>query len=119
MNELEKQKRSAEYLLFDLDDASEKEAELEAEIERFERWAEQVRPKLTDPNYEPEYAELRLAIRILGIQAIIYPTQGEWPFRCAIDITVPEVMKKVDCFKADGSAMPTSSEAKRISRRTI
>jgi DNA invertase Pin-like site-specific DNA recombinase len=119
MNELEKRKRSAEYLLFDLDDASEKEAELEAEIQRFEHWAEQVRPKLADATYEPEYGELRLAIRVLGIRATIYPTQGDWPFRCAIDITVPEVMKKVDCVMADGSAMPTSSEAKRIRRRTI
>ncbi len=119
MNGLERRKRSAEYLLYDLDDTQEKEAALEAEIQRFEAWAEAVRPKLTDPTYTPEYQELRLAIRVLGIKAIIYPTQGDWPFRCAIDITIPEVMKKMDCFMADGSAMPTSSDAKRIRRRTI
>jgi DNA invertase Pin-like site-specific DNA recombinase len=118
LNGLERQKRKAEYLLLDLDDDAEKEADLEKEIQRFETWAEAVRPKLADPTYEPGYQELRLAIRILGIRAIIYPTQGDWPFRCAIDITVPEIMKKLDCFNADGSAMPTSSEAKRIRRRT-
>jgi DNA invertase Pin-like site-specific DNA recombinase len=119
MNGLEQQKRKAEYLLYGLDDTDEREAELEKEILRFEAWAEEVRPKLTDPTYEPSYQELRLAIRILGIKAIIYPTIGNWPFRCALDITVPKVLEKLDCVMADGSAMPTSSEAKRIRRRTI
>ncbi len=119
MNGLEQRKRKAEYLLYDLDDISEREEELEKEIQRFELWAAEVRPKLTDPTYEPTYQELRLAIRILGIKAIIYPTQGDYPFRCVIDITVPEVFKKLDCVMADGSAIPTSSEANRISRRTM
>jgi len=119
MNGLERRKRAAEYLLYDMDEDVEKEGELEAEIQRFERWAEAVRPKLTDPNYEPEYQELRLVVRVLGIRATIYPTQGDWPFRCDIVATVPEIAKKLDCFNACGSAMPTSSEAKRIRRRTI
>ena len=119
MNGLEQRKRKAEYLLYDLDDADEREEELEKEIQRFEDWAAEVRPKLTDSTYEPSYQELRLAIRILGIKAIIYPTQGDWPFRCALDITVPKVLEKLDCLMAEGSAMPTSSEAKRIRRRTM
>ena len=119
MNGLEKQKRNAEFLLFDIDDADEREAALEEEIQRFETWAEEVRPKLTDPTYEPNYDELRFAIRILGIRAIIYPTQGKWPFRCAIDITVPKVMEKLVNVMDDGSAMPTSSVAMRIRRRTM
>ena len=119
MNGLEQRKRKAEYLLYDLDDASEKEADLEKEIQRFELWAEEVRPKLTDLTYEPTYQEIRLCIRVLGIRATIFPTQGDWPFRCAIDITVPEVLKKLDSIMTDGSAIPTSSEAKRIRRRTI
>jgi len=92
-------------LLYDMDEDVEKEGELEAEIQRFERWAEAVRPKLTDPNYEPEYQELRLAVRVLGIRATIYPTQGDWPFRCDIVATVPEIAKKLDCFNACGQAM--------------
>jgi DNA invertase Pin-like site-specific DNA recombinase len=119
MNGLEQRKRNAEYLLYDLDDAQQHEAQLEKEIQRFELWAAEVRPKLTDPKYEPTYQELRLAIRVLGIKAIIYPTQGDWPFRCAIDITVPAVFQKLDCVMTDGSAIPTSSEAKRIRRRTM
>jgi DNA invertase Pin-like site-specific DNA recombinase len=119
MNGLEKRKRSAEYLLYDMDGDQEKETALEEEIQRFEKWAEAVRPNLTDPTYEPTYQELRLAIRILGIRAIIYPTQGDWPFRCDVVATVPEIAKKLNCFMDSGSAMPTSSEAKRIRRRTI
>jgi DNA invertase Pin-like site-specific DNA recombinase len=119
MNGLEKRKRNAEYLLQDMDNSDEKEAALESEIVRFEHWAEQVRPKLINLSYQPEYEELRLAIRVLGIKATIYPTQGDWPFRCDIVVTVPEIAKKLDCFLADGSAIPTSSEAKRIRRRTI
>jgi hypothetical protein len=102
MNELEKQKRDVELLLFDLSEIDEKEAALEAEIKRFETWAEQVRPQLTDPSYKPTYQELRLAIRILGIRATVYPTKGDWLFRCNIDITIPEIMKKLDCVKDDG-----------------
>jgi hypothetical protein len=119
MNALEKRKRAAEYLLSDMDEDVEKEQALEEEIQRFEKWAEAVRPKLTDPTYEPTYQELRLAVRVLGIRATIFPTQGDWPVRCDIVVTIPEIAKKLDCFMADGSAIPTSSEAKRIRRRTI
>jgi site-specific DNA recombinase len=119
MNALERRKRNAEYMLHDIDDDEEKETALEEEIQRFENWAEAVRPKLTDPTYEPTYQELRLTIRILGIRATIFPTQGDWPFRCDIAVTIPEIMKRLDCFMTDGSAIPTSSEAKRIRRRTI
>ena len=74
--------------------------ELEVELVKFETWAEQVRPFLTDPEYLKTalYDELRLAIRILGIRVTVFPTQGEWEYRYKIAITVPEVRKKLDCF---------------------
>lgn len=96
MNGLEKQKRQAELLLLDLDETDEQEEELEKEIQRFERWAEGVRPLLTDPTYVPSYRELRLAIRVLGIQCVVFPTGGNYPFRHQLEIMIPEVMKTLD-----------------------
>jgi hypothetical protein len=74
-------------LMQDLEDDAEERAKLEAEIVRFEKWAEEVRPNLTDPSYmeTASYSELRLAIRILGIVVTVYPSQGEWPYRFNID----------------------------------
>lgn len=96
MNALELQKRQTEALLFDSEDEKEKEEELEKAIVKFETWVEQVRPQLTDPTYTPTWDELRLAIRIIGIKVTVYPSQGDYPYRRQIDVTVPEVMKKLD-----------------------
>jgi DNA invertase Pin-like site-specific DNA recombinase len=96
MNALELQKRQAESMLFDLEDESERQAKLEEEIIKFEKWAEQVRPLLTDCTYVPSWEELRLAIRILGIRVTVYPTKGDYPYRHQIDVTIPEIMKKID-----------------------
>jgi hypothetical protein len=41
------------------------------------------------------YEELRLAIRILGLRVMVYPTVGEWPYRYHIEVTVSEIMKKL------------------------
>lgn len=94
MNGLEKQKRQAELLLSDFDVKDETEEELEKEIQRFEQWAESVRPQLTDPTYKPTYQELRLAIRILGIRVIVYPSGGgNHPYRRKINVTIPKIME--------------------------
>lgn len=93
MNGLETQKRKAELLLSDFDVEDETAEELEKEIQRFEQWAEGVRPQLTDPTYEPTYQELRLAIRIIGIRVIVFPSGPEHPFRRRIDVTIPKIMK--------------------------
>ncbi|HEY7348349.1 MAG TPA: recombinase family protein [Ktedonobacterales bacterium] len=107
MNELEKQKRDLEGILYSVQDQEEENAKLEAEIVKFEQWAANVRPLLTDPSYIPTYIELRLAVRILGIKAVVYPTKGEWPFRYQIDVTVPEIMRQLHCIIADGCAYLT------------
>jgi hypothetical protein len=97
MEELERQQREAESLLYDIEDEQEEQAKLEAEIVRFEEWFESVRPSLSDPTYmvKAGYEELRLAIKILGIVALIYPQRGDWPFRWRIVATIPEIMKKI------------------------
>ncbi len=116
MNALEKKKRAAEMLLFDLSDNDEHEEELEKEIVRFEIWAKQVRPNLSDPNYQASYQELRLAIRVLGIRAIVYPTIGEWPWRCKIDTMIPEIMRKLDGDATESVFLEKGSSVKDRSR---
>lgn len=97
MEELEKQQREAESLLYDIEDEQEEQAKLEAEIVRFEEWFEEVKPSLSDPTYMTKagYEELRLAVKVLGIVAFIYPQRGDWPFRCHITATIPKIMKKI------------------------
>jgi hypothetical protein len=86
---VERQKREAEALIYDIEEDDEERAEVEAEIVKFEKWVKKVQPLLTDPTYTPSYEEMRLAVRILGVNAKVYPTKGEWPFRYQIDIYDP------------------------------
>ncbi|HLZ58858.1 MAG TPA: hypothetical protein VKR06_18100, partial [Ktedonosporobacter sp.] len=96
MNGLEKQKRDAQLLLLQFETTDEEEQALEEEIQRFEKWAEEVRPLLTDPTYKPTYQELRLAVRVLGLRATVYPLKGgDYPYHGNIDVMIPEVMKKI------------------------
>ena len=96
MNELEKSKREAEAMLYDLDDDAEEWEEIEKELAKFETWVAKVQPYLTDPTYTPSYDELRLAVRILGLRVTVFPTNGDWPYRYQIEVTVPEVLAKVN-----------------------
>lgn len=43
-----------------------------------------------------EYAELRLAIKILGIKVKVFPLHGDYPYRYQIDVTVPEVLARMN-----------------------
>jgi DNA invertase Pin-like site-specific DNA recombinase len=97
LENLEKRLREAEAMLIDFDEDEEDKALLEAEIVRFEEWAERVRPNLSDPKYldKASYEELRLAVRIIGLTAIIYPMHGGYPFRSRIESRPPEIMKKL------------------------
>lgn len=98
MQNLGKQKREAEAMLYNLEEAQEEREEIEEELVKFEQWVEKVKPHLTDPVYmaNASYEELRLAVRILGLKTTIFPTSGDWPYRHHIDVTVPAVMAKVN-----------------------
>jgi len=98
MKDLEKQKREAEALLYDIAEDDEERSEVEQEIVKFEQWVEKVQPLLTDPNYNPSYEEIRLAVRILGLKATVFPTIGDWPFRYQIDITIPAIVAKMKSY---------------------
>lgn len=39
------------------------------------------------------YDELRLAVRILGLTAVVFPTHGDYPFRYKIEVGPPKIMK--------------------------
>jgi DNA invertase Pin-like site-specific DNA recombinase len=94
IEELGREKREAEKLRYALEDDAQEREEIEKELVRFEAWVERVRPDLTNPDYQATYSELRTAIRILGIRCIVYPTQGDWPFRHQIVATVPEILAR-------------------------
>jgi hypothetical protein len=98
MNDQENQKRSAERLLFAIEDDEAEKAAIEAELTKFERWAQEVRPHLANPDYlkTASYEELRLAVRISGIRVTVFPTTGNYEHRFYIDVTEPEVMKKLN-----------------------
>jgi DNA invertase Pin-like site-specific DNA recombinase len=98
LNNLERQKREAEVMLFDLDDEEEIKNKLAAEIARFEKWADEVRPLLTNPEYTPTYEEMRFAIRILGITATVYPVKGDYPERFTIDVRPPDIVSLLSCY---------------------
>ena len=50
-----------------------------------------VRPALGNSAYTPSYEELRLAVRIIGIHAIVFPLRGEYPFRYKIEVRPPKI----------------------------
>jgi len=97
MNALEQERRDTEGLLYVVVDEEDECSKIEKEIARFETWANRLRESLNDPSYDPtkDYEGLRLAVRILGLECVVYPTQGDWPFRMNIDITVPELANVV------------------------
>lgn len=97
MNELENQKRSAEKLLYAIEDDEAAKAEVEAELVKFEQWTQEVRPFLSDPACleKASYEELRLAVRTIGIRVVVWPTSVEAKRRFCVDVAVPEVMKKL------------------------
>lgn len=92
LKQLEKQKHDAEAMLFSIEEDAEERELIEAEIVKFEQWVEKVRPLLTDQTYTPTYEEQRLAVRIIGIRATVFPDHGDHPFRKRIDVAPPAVM---------------------------
>src|SRR2546421_4042728 len=128
MNGLEKQRRDAQLLLAQFDETDEEDVALEAEIQRFEKWAEDVRPNLSDPSYveKAPYSELRLAVRVLGIKCVVYPGSGDYPHNGGqLVVTIPKVMEKLTCVNIDslmwrvvswGSARKTGPTSKTRSK---
>jgi DNA invertase Pin-like site-specific DNA recombinase len=105
LKDLEQQKRKAEALIYDFEEDEEERAAIEAEVVKFEHWIGNVAPKLTDPSYQPTYEEMRLAVRIMGIHAEVFPTGEECPQsafvdgqpqRAFVDAQPPRIMNKLE-----------------------
>jgi site-specific DNA recombinase len=77
---LEKDKRNIERLLEMEEGDIEQERAIQQEIDKFIAWCDTVRPFIDDSEYHPTYDEKRKAILILGIRAIIYPSDHETRF---------------------------------------
>lgn len=97
MQELGRQKREAEAMLHVLEDDAEERAAIEKELQRFEKWVLGVQENYTDAAYmqTASYQELRLAVKILGIRATVYPGTGEYPYRYRIEVMIPELLAKL------------------------
>jgi site-specific DNA recombinase len=93
LRDLERQKHDIEAIKYDLEEEAAKLEKLNAKIEKFERWCETVRERFTDPESQTDitYEEKRLAIQILHIVAVIYPsTQKE---RVELTVAPPNISK--------------------------
>jgi site-specific DNA recombinase len=79
LRDLERQKHDIEAIKYDLEEEAAKLEKLNAEIEKFERWCNTVRERFIDPSSQADitYEEKRLAIQILHIVAVIYPSTQE------------------------------------------
>ena len=95
MKDLERQKHEAQAMMYDIAEDEEEQEAVEEELVKFEQWVKKVQLFLTDPTYEPSYEEKRLAVRILGITATVYPASGDYPFRSQVDVTIPTIVSKV------------------------
>jgi site-specific DNA recombinase len=95
LKDLEQQKRKAEALIYDFEEDEEERDAIEAEIVKFEQWIGKVAPKLTDPSYQPTYEEMRLAVRIMGIHAVVFPIGEEYPLSY-VDAQPPRIMNKLE-----------------------
>ena len=103
MNDLERKKQQADALLYDIAEDDEERAKVEAEIVKFVKWADEVRPSFANPAFTPSYDEMRLAVRIIGIRVIVFPATGvDWPFRFDVGFTMPDIMAKMkSCIPYD------------------
>jgi site-specific DNA recombinase len=90
MHDLERQKHEAEGMLFEVVEEEEKMKEINTEIDRFEAWAKTVRQFFLDPEYVPSYDEKILAVKILGVQAKVYPVDA--PKRYELTVGPPSIV---------------------------
>jgi DNA invertase Pin-like site-specific DNA recombinase len=93
VGDLEKQKRSIKRSLDELANDEEKRQTIESEITRFEKWAEDVAPDLSSDEFFPSYDEVRFAVRIMGLRAVVFPAHGDYPFRHRFFFAPPKIMR--------------------------
>lgn len=95
---LEKDVRDAENLLLRFSNTAERNQKLMAAIDRFEAWATSQQPFLQDSSYEVTKQDKRAALLILGLTAVVFPTQGyENPDdRAQFELAPPNIQRFCD-----------------------
>lgn len=95
LNTLQHDKREKERLLIGIVDVEDKQAKLLAALDRFEAWANTVRPFLDDPTYNLSFADKREALLILGVKATLWPSQG-YKKRADLELSPPDIARFCD-----------------------
>src|SRR6516162_6555806 len=77
---------------------------------KFEKWAQELRAHLGNPEYlqTASYGELRLAVRIIGIKVTVFPTNGLKRLPYQIDVADPGMMEKL--YVDRGATHPSTPE---------
>jgi len=90
---LQKKKRDLERMLIDIENEEEQERKVRCAIDEFLRWCDKIRPFLDDPAYIPTYADMRRAMVVLGIVAVIYPAGCKERF--TLTLAPPSIMESL------------------------
>ena len=93
LRDLERQKHDIEAIKYDLEEEKAKQEKLYAEIDKFEKWCDTVRERFSDPDCQADinFEEKRLAIQILHIVAVVYPSTHKE--RVALTLEPPNISK--------------------------
>lgn len=71
-------------------------------LDNFKAWCDEIRPKLTNPDYQPSYREKREALEIIGIKVAAFQATHDPRFR--LDIDPPDIIGK---FRIVSRSPPT------------
>lgn len=77
LSELERERRDLHSMLVDEEERFVINEKIMEEVNRFERWVQEVTPALSDPTYCPSMDEKRLACRVMGVRVTINPAGSE------------------------------------------
>ncbi|HKF36288.1 MAG TPA: hypothetical protein VKB35_05250 [Ktedonobacteraceae bacterium] len=89
---LEKEMRDAELLILRFSNTTERNQKLFSAIDRFEAWAKSQQPFLQDSSYEITKEDKRAALLILGVKAVVFPTQG-YDDRVQFEFAPPDIQR--------------------------
>src|SRR5260370_1494933 len=78
-------------MLIDIENEEEQQCKVVKAIEDFLVWCDKVRAFIDDPDYISTYSEMRRAVVILGITALIYPAGSKYRF--TLDLMPPSIME--------------------------
>jgi site-specific DNA recombinase len=94
---LQNDKREKEKLLGAMENTQEKTEKFLAALARFEAWTQKVRPFLNDPDYTVSFDDMREAVLVMGVKAIVYPASEEYEERVKITFFPPDIGRFSDC----------------------